>query len=505
MLLSMAALDSLDPARSYTTAGWSILDATCARLMSYPDKPPPAGSRIVPEVAAAAPKISPDGKTYTFTLRTGFRFSDGSRVRATAFARAINRSLAPALRSPGALYTQEIVGAADVQAGRTQAATGVVATGNRLVVRFTRPVRDFAARLTTPFFCAVPPGLPADPEGIGAFPGAGPYYVADYRPGERAVIKRNRFYGGNRPHNVDGFLVDLGRAAPDELIGRTEGGQADWAELDGAALLDSDRRLVDKYGVNKGRLFVQPGLGTRGFALNSSRPLFRNNARLRRAVNFAIDRPALRRAALGTAVGGRLSDQYLSPTMPGFRDAHIYPLTRPDVKKAKELARGRRGSGKAVLYTFNFPGALVSAQVLQQNLAKIGLKVEVKAFAPPALFERLSAPNEPYDIAAGGWNPDYLDPFQFINLQLDGRLSGKSNIARFDSPRYNALMRRAARLTGAARYHAYGDLDVRLARDAAPLVSTFVPNDALFVGRRVGCVVFRPPYGLDLPAACLKR
>ena len=108
------------------------------------------------------------------------------------------------------------------------------------------------------------------------------------------------------------------------------------------------------------------------------------------------------------------------------------------MKKARELARGHTRSGKAVLYTFNFPPALASAQVLQRNLANIGLKVEIKAFAPPALYERLGAPNEPYDIAVAGWVPDYLDPFQFINLLLDGRFSRRSNVARFDSPRYNA-------------------------------------------------------------------
>ena len=85
----------MDPALSFTAAGWALLDTVCARLMAYPDKRPPAGLRLQPEVAAAPPTVSPDLKTFTFTLRTGFRFSDGSPVRASAFARAINRTLAP--------------------------------------------------------------------------------------------------------------------------------------------------------------------------------------------------------------------------------------------------------------------------------------------------------------------------------------------------------------------------------------------------------------------------
>ena len=149
--------DYIDPALSYRVATWTLVDTTCAKLMSYPDRPPPEGFRLAPEVAAGFPRVSRDFKTFTFTLRNDFRFSNGTPVRASAFARAIHRSLVPAMRSPGAPYTQDIVGAEDFQAGRTTAVRGVVARGNRLVIRFTRPVPDFAARTTMPFFCAVPP------------------------------------------------------------------------------------------------------------------------------------------------------------------------------------------------------------------------------------------------------------------------------------------------------------------------------------------------------------
>ena len=181
-------LDTMDPARANTQASWSLLDLTCARLMTYPDR---AGSRaygLIPEVAAAPPKTSKDGKTYTFTLRRGFRFSDGKPVDARAFARAINRTLTPGLKSLGTRYMQDIVGARAVQAGTAATASGVVAQGYRLVVHLERPVGDFAARTSMPFFCAVPPNLPADQEGRGEFPGSGPYYVSEYRPGQRVLL-----------------------------------------------------------------------------------------------------------------------------------------------------------------------------------------------------------------------------------------------------------------------------------------------------------------------------
>ena len=116
----------------------------------------------------------------------------------------------------------DIVGADDVRARRTEAARGVVARGNVLTVSFVRPVTDFATRTAMPYMCAVPPTLPADPEGMGVIPAAGPYSITEYRPGERVVIRRNRFYGGSRPHHVDGFDVDLLAASPRDMIERVE-------------------------------------------------------------------------------------------------------------------------------------------------------------------------------------------------------------------------------------------------------------------------------------------
>jgi peptide/nickel transport system substrate-binding protein len=154
-LHAAAGIDYLDPALASTPPAWALLDTTCARLMSYPDKRLPAGFRLRPEVAAAFPAVSRDRKTYTFRLRQGFRFSDGRPVRASSFARAINRVLAPAMNSPGVLYARDIVGAGRVLAGKAATASGVVARGNTLVVRLSRPAPDFPHRTASTFFCAV--------------------------------------------------------------------------------------------------------------------------------------------------------------------------------------------------------------------------------------------------------------------------------------------------------------------------------------------------------------
>jgi peptide/nickel transport system substrate-binding protein len=487
-------VDSVDPALSYSVASGFLVDTTCARLLAY--SPSPKGSRLQPDVAARPPRVSHDSKTFTFTLRRNFRFSDGTPVRANAFARAINRTLAPAVKSPWAQYTRDIAGADQVLAGKTTAATGVVARGNTLIVRLKRPTPDFPARTT--FLCAVPPALPAEPEGVGAVPAAGPYYVAEYHPGEKIVIRRNRFYGGKRPHHVEGFDVELRLTSFEEVLDRIERGEADWGWALAPTYFDPARRLAAKYGVNKSQFFLSPGYEFRGYVLNTARPLFRDNPSLRQAVNFAIDRAALRRL-FGGALALRPTDQYLPPRMPGFTDARIYPLGAPDLRRAQALARGHTRGGKGVLYAPDRPEMLTAAQSIRHDLAKIGLDIQIKGIPAPAYFGRLGA-RGPYDIGFMPWAADYNDPYAVLNVLFDGRFIGGTNWARFNSREYNRLLRQAALLQGEARYRAYGKVDAKLARDAAPMVAVGFLNEPTLVSRRLGCVT-RP---FDLAAVCLK-
>jgi peptide/nickel transport system substrate-binding protein len=508
---SAAGVDYMDPALGSFPPAWALLDTTCARLMTYRDEAPPAGFRLRPDVAAGFPTVTDGGRTYTFKLRTGFRFSDGSRLRADAFAHAINRILAPEMNSPAVLLARDIVGAGRVLSGKASKASGVQARGNTLVIRLTRPTPDFLHRTASTYFCAVPPSLPVDPEGRGAFPAAGPFYVDEYRPGERIVIRRNRFYGGSRPHHVDGFDVDLRAASPQEVLQRVDRGEADWGHTLAGIYFQPGLGLVEKYGINRTRLFVRPGLTLRVLAFNSARGrLFHNNPDLRRAVNFALNRGAL--SDVGSAGGpasrgGNPSDQYLPPLVPGFRDADVYPLERPALRTARRLAKGNLRGGKAILYVNNSFVPLTIGQRVSEQLEAIGLDVAVKGIpihsASAAYFAKLATPGEQWDLAFGLWSPSYIDPFAYVNLLFDARFAGGTNFSRWASGAYDREMRRAARLPeGRSRSRAYADLDARLARGPAPIAPVDFLKEPTLISDRVGCVVLRPV--LDLTAVCLE-
>jgi peptide/nickel transport system substrate-binding protein len=271
--------------------------------------------------------------------------------------------------------------------------------------------------------------------------------------------------------------------------------------------LDPALGLEAKYGINKTQFFMKPGLTLGMLAFNSSRPLFKNNPRLRKAVNFALDRKALQAAGAGP-IATRLTDQHLPYALPGFRNAEIYPLDGAHLQSAQALARGSLRSGKAVLYTTNFPLPLAAAQLTKQQLAKIGLEVEVRALpihiATAAYLNKLAVRGEPWDIASVLWTPNLPDPYAYINLLLETQFVGGTTLTRFQSSEYGREMRRAARLLQSSeRRSAYGELDIRLARDAAPVAALNVINEATLVSSRVGCITLRPV--LDLTTICLKE
>jgi YVTN family beta-propeller protein len=119
--------DFLDPALAYYIPSWQVLYATCAKLLNYPDRTAPAGSRLEPEVAAALPVRSADGKSYTFTIRPGVRFSPPSNepVTARTFQYAIERTLSPRINSPGRAFAGDIVGAKAYDYGLARHFSGV--------------------------------------------------------------------------------------------------------------------------------------------------------------------------------------------------------------------------------------------------------------------------------------------------------------------------------------------------------------------------------------------
>ena len=509
-------VDYMDPALAYSLLSGQLLYATCAELVNYPDKGTPAGSQLIPEVAQSLPTRSPDGRTYTFKIRPGFRFSPPSNepVTAQTFKDTIERTLNPTMHSPLAHYLADVVGAGAYMAGRARHIAGVIASGDSLTIRLLAPAPDFLSRIAEPAFCAVPSDTPVDPNGVRVIPAAGPYYVATYTPGQGVVLVRNPNYHGSRPHRFERIELAVGIAAQ-RTVTDVESGSADYTNLGlwtfsatggstarGIAALASE--LAARYGPGSAavrggrqRYFVNPVLQLDFFALNTHRPPF-SDVRLRKAINYAIDRRAL--AALGDGyqpLPEHPTDHYLPPGLPGFRDAPVYPLT-PDLAKARQLASGNGRT--AVLYTCELSPCPEQAQIVKTDLAALGLRVQIKTFPLAALAAKFATPGEPFDLAWEGWLPDYPDPYSMLTPLLSDNAIAPS----FEDPAYQRRLAAAESLSGPKRYLTYGELDLDLARNAAPLAAFGNLSSHDFFSARVGCQTYGV-YGIDLPALCIKH
>ncbi|HUQ23336.1 MAG TPA: ABC transporter substrate-binding protein [Gaiellaceae bacterium] len=490
--LSTTDYEFLDPALSYEAPGWQVLFMTNLMLLNYPDKPAPEGSRLTPD-AAGFPRISRDGKTYTFTVKKGLRFSDGSAVTAAAFKRAFERAASQQQASPAIAFLHDVVGADARSEGKASSVTGVVAKGQTLTIRLLRANPTFLAEVAMPFFAAVKPSMPIDPKGISVYPSAGPYHIASRTPGSQVVLERNRFYKGTRPANADRIVISTNTDLNQSLL-QVRAAQVDYDQFGLPPTAHDD--LSRQFGISKGgngRYFVNTGINTTYFALNTSRPALRK-LNLRQAINYAIDRPSMLRVAGKYA--GKRTDQILAPNLQGFRDANIYPIKGANPAKGRQLAAGAKDD-ITLLHTTS-PTSVARAQILKYNLEQIGLSVSLKPQPFGVAIKTAGTRGSDFDMFLIAWFADYPDPFDFINVLLDGQNiqeANNSNYSYFNSPKYNRAMTDAAKLSGGARYDAYGKLDVDMMKNAAPWAPLSNANVREFVSSRVSNYLFHPVYG----------
>ncbi len=498
-------LDDIDPAHAWPIPYRAQLEyATAARLLNYPDAPAPAGSRLVPEVAAAMPRVSADGRTYTFRIRRGFRFSPPSNQEVTAetFKYSIERALSPGLgpEAPGSSFLGDIVGAKAFHAGRAAHISGLVARGDVLRIRLEAPAGDLLARVSMPFFAPVPIGTPIVNGGVfDPIPSAGPYYIKVRWLDDLVVLERNPNYHGSRPHRLQRIVYDIGNSTH-RTVGRIESGAADYtADLLHEATFAAGGPLAARLGRPRPgaspRLVQTPQLGVRFFQFNTGRGPF-TDVRLRRAVNYAVDRRAL--AAVDDE---RPTGSFLPTGLASAPRHHVYPLS-PNLARAQSLARGFRGT--VVLYSCNEPGCNAAARTLRANLTPLGISLKIRRFDDP--FDEALKPGADYDLLLAQWFYDWPDPSDGLNVFLTPKGSGFRPPPLPIPARYRRALDRAALLQGGARVDAYRRLAVKIDREVAPFVAYSTPVVPELFSRRIGCRVEQPVIAaVDIGTLCVAQ
>ena len=489
--------DYVDPQIAYRTDDWSMLNTVAMPLVGFPEKAGVAGTQLYPIGATAFPTVSADGKTYTFQIRPGMKFSDGSPVTAAAYQRAFERTLSPKMGSPVGVnihLQDEIVGGNAFLNGKASTISGVSAKGLTLKVTLTKPNATFVSQLGMQWFTATKPNTPYSSQGLNTFPSAGPYYIASRDPGRSTVLKRNPYYKGNRPANPD-QIVFTPNVDPDQSLLQVKAGQSD---LDIAGNVPtSSADLATTYGVNKGRFWVGATSCVLYMSMNTIRPPF-DNVALRKAANWAIDRPA--QVRLLGAYAGKRTDQLLVPGIPGYKPYNVYALKGADVAKAKAVGGAAIASAPAINFVHTTSATSTNrAQVAEYNLRQAGFQVKDVPTPATTFYQVVGAKDTTYNFTSnGGWCADYFDPYDYINVLFDGRTIQPNNnvfYTYFNNATWNAEMDKAALLSGAARAAAYAKLDQELMVKYAPVVPYLIETAHFLTSARVHNWIYSTYFG----------
>jgi ABC-type transport system substrate-binding protein len=498
----------VDPARPHDLHDAELSYATCANLLGYPDRSGAAGAVLQPEVASSLPAVSNGGRTYTFHIRRGFRFSPPSNepVTAQTFRFTFERALSPALRWSNSLG--EVIGLHAFLAGKAKHISGIVARGDVLRVTLRHPDGSFPMLVSQAAFCPVPIGTPVKPESAtGAIPRDGPYYVASVAANQ-VVLLRNPNYGGHRPRRPVRIVFEGGTPTP-EAVALANRGELDYLPPDfqGSSLLEIGGPLDRRYGPHSAaarrgdeRYLHSPTPAFDAIVLNASRPLFRS-VRMRRAVELALDRVALARQ-----FNDYPSDSIVPQAVSGFGADHVYPQ-RGDVAAARRLAGP--GTRQATLYLctngpFGGNAQTQPAQAIRAQLARIGIVVAITS--PPCGSKNLYDRNSRRaDLILVSIFSPILDPAQFVDAVMPGPvLGGALGRGLWTNPRFISRLQRANAATGEARVTAFRQIERELLR-AAPLAvyGNWYDGQLGYFSPHIGCkIVPGGNHVVDLAALC---
>jgi peptide/nickel transport system substrate-binding protein len=409
--------DYLDPQLSYTLEGWEALNNVYVPLLTYQQGNGEASTKVVPGLAESMPTISPDGKTYTFTLRKGMKYSDGTPIKASDFPYAIQRLFK--LDSGGAPFFENIVGAEDYANGKADSISGIKAddaTG-KITVELNDPSGTFLNEVALMFAAPVPQSTPLDKDQTSTPPPAsGTFMISNSDPPTSYTLEKNPQFQTVK----NAGATDVKEAHVDKITvtqNKNQSAQAQAIQNNQSDFMvdpppaDLLPQIESQYS---DRFRFEESINTYYFFFNTQEPPF-NDVRVRQAVNYAIDPAALTRI-----FGGRLhpSQQILPPGMPGYQEYKLYP--GPDLEKAKALiAEAHPSDMDITVWTNDEPDRKRIGAYYQDVLNSLGFNTTLKIIGGDIYFTTIGNLSTPdLDTGFDDWFQDYPHPNDFFEPLL---------------------------------------------------------------------------------------
>jgi len=484
--------DSLDPADMYYGYEWDFVRLYGRSLLVFKSAPGSAGTKLVPDLATGLGVATDNAKTWTYHIRPGVKFEDGTVITSKDVKYAVERSLDKDVFPDGPTYFNDQL---DLQGYTTPykdtdpAKLGLKAIDTpddtTIVFHLKAPFADFDYFAQLPATIPVPAAKDTGSKYKSHVVSSGPYMFGTNDLGKEFTLVRNPSYDASTD-------PDTGRTAlPDKYVVDLNVNAADIDNRLLAGDLDLDVVGNGLGAAAQGKVLADPKLQANADSASIARTWFSvinpdvaplDNIDCRKAVEYAVDKVGYQRS-YGGATGGDIATSLLPPLIPGSKKIDLYEaaaMPSGDMAKAKaELKTCGQPSGFStnISYRAERPKEKAVAEEMQQSLAQVGIKLTIKPF-PQGDYFKLYAGKPDFAKSNGlglmvyGWAADWPDGYGFLDQIVDSRTiraAGNTNLG-IKIPAVDAMLDKALTTTDqAAREKIWGDIDEAVMQNASVL------------------------------------
>jgi YVTN family beta-propeller protein len=510
------ACECFDPSAVWNGDAWQVLANVYDGLVGFRRTGGAQGGTLVPDLATSVPAPTDGGKTYTFQLRPGMRFSDGRPVRASDVRASLERVYKASYGFSNVPFYGGIVGAGacaenpkacDLSQGvETDDDTGTI------VIHLSRSDPDFLFKLALPFASVLPAGSPAGIDRGQRLFGTGPYKLASFDAKRELRLVRNpRFRVWSREAQPAGYPDEIRVRIDDDPDGQINAVTSGAADYVGGLPPERLTELSTRYA---GQLHSDPFAAVDYVFIRTSISPF-DDVRVRKALNYAVDRRRLV-TLLGGSLAAQPTCQFLPPNLPGYRPYCAYTLdpnpagiwTAPDVAEANRLVElsGTRGMRVQMIADSSRER---TARYIVGLLRQLGYRASLRVFQNYAdYYDYIIGRRFPHaQLATAGWVADYAAPANFLQVVFSCRgFHAIENHSGFCNQRIDALIEdaAAAQIVDPARGLALWARADRAIADHAPVVFLDNPRSLVLVSKRVGNYQSHPQFGVLLDQLWLR-
>ena len=432
MKIGSALPDSYDPVLFQTVQANQALHLVYTGLVTYKNADGSEGNKLIPGLAEAMPTVSSDRTTYTFKLREGLKYSDGTAVKASDFEHTIRRLTF--LGGPFSSFVSGIDGIAEYAAAKKENAdiTGITANEStrEITVKLSQPDGKFLYAIALAN-SAPTPASKAPFKSSNSIPGVGPYKIDVENPTRQFVLTKTPGFDipGIAKGNIDTFTVT--KSTVPKMTQDVINNKLDFITEDPAG---DDLPLVREKYSDRFRLDPNPP-NTYWFFMNETLPPF-DKLEVRQAFNYAVDSRALQRI-----FGGRLepSCNFLPPAYEGTGYVKIDPCPYgdpagpPDLAKARELVEqsGYKGMSVTVWGNSKEPRPAI-ADYQRDVLNQIGFKAKTKILDQQVYFGTIGLKKTRAQTGFTDWYQDFPHPADFFEPNLSKKALASSPTFNFN-------------------------------------------------------------------------